>query len=79
MKATLLINGEPDSCWTEFSTPVLSNYVWVDVSIQIQGNRMTMSVKDGYFTKTHRCTFKYPIRGDLFVAGHPGNHFDNLP
>ena len=33
---------------------------------------MTMAVNDGYFLKTHRCAFNRPIRGDLFVAGHPG-------
>jgi hypothetical protein len=33
---------------------------------------MTMKVKNSYFTKTHRCQFRYPIRGDLYVAGHPG-------
>ncbi|CAF0709204.1 unnamed protein product [Brachionus calyciflorus] len=71
LKATLLIDGEPDSCWTEFPRPVLCNDNWANVNIQVIGTRMTMTVKNEYITKHHRHHLSYPIRGDLFIAGHP--------
>ena len=74
LKATLFVDGEPDSCWTDFNTDVLSNHIWIDVQVKIVNNKMTMTVRNECFTKKHRCQFRRAIRGDLFVAGYPGNH-----
>jgi hypothetical protein len=71
LKATMFVNGEPDSCWTEFASPVLCNDSWADVSVEIVGNKLTLRVKNQHLTKFHRCNLRYPIRGDLFVAGFP--------
>jgi len=71
LKATLFVDGEADSCWTDFSKPVLSNDIWSDVEVNIINNRMSMTVRNEVFTKTHRFPFRRPIRGDLFVAGFP--------
>ena len=79
LKATLYIDGEPDSCWTEFDTPVLSDYLWNSVNVKLVGNRLTMYCRNQFFNKHHRRYLRMPIRGDLFVAGHPGRflHFSN--
>lgn len=71
LKATLFVDGEADSCWTDFTKPVLSNDIWSDVEVNILNNRMSMTVRNEIFTKTHRFPFRRPIRGDLFVAGFP--------
>lgn len=71
LKATLFVDGEADSCWTDFSKPVLSNDIWSDVEVKIINNKMTMTVRNEHFHKTHRFPFRRPIRGDLFVAGYP--------
>ena len=79
LKATLYIDGESDSCWTEFDTPVLSDYLWNSVNVKLVGNRLTMYCRNQFFNKHHRRYLRMPIRGDLFVAGHPGRflHFSN--
>jgi hypothetical protein len=69
----LFVNGEPDSCWTEFASPVLSGDSWCDVNVEVTGNKMALRVKNQHLTKFHRCNLRYPIRGDLFVAGFPCN------
>lgn len=71
LKATLFVDGEADSCWTDFNTAVLSNDIWSDVEINIVNNRMSMTVRNEIFTKTHRFPFRRPIRGDIFVGGYP--------
>jgi len=71
LKATLFVDGEADSCWTDFNKPVLSNDIWSDVEVNIVNNRLTMTVRNEAFSKTHRFPFRRPIRGDLFVAGYP--------
>lgn len=71
LKATLFVDGEADSCWSDFKTSVLSNDIWSDVEINIVNNRMSMTVRNEVFTKTHRFPFRRPMRGDLFVAGYP--------
>lgn len=71
LKATLFVDGEADSCWSDFETSVLSNDIWSDVEVNIVNNRMSMTVRNEVFTKTHRFPFRRPIRGDLFVAGYP--------
>jgi len=73
LKATLFVDGEADSCWTDFDTAVLSNDIWSDVEVNIINNRMSMTVRNQVFTKTHRFPFRRPIRGDLFVAGYPSH------
>ena len=73
LKATLFVDGEADSCWTDFPTAVLSNDIWSDVEITILNNRMSMTVRNQVFTKTHRFSFRRPIRGDIFIGGYPGN------
>lgn len=75
LKATLFVNGEPDSCWTQFPAPVLTNDSWVDVNFELTGSKLSLCVKDQHLTKYHRCNLRYPIRGDLFVAGFPCNSF----
>lgn len=77
LKATLYIDGEPDSCWTEFETPILSDYLWNPVNVKLVGNRLSMHCRNNFFTKHHRRYLRAPIRGDLFVAGHPG-YFLNI-
>lgn len=72
LKATMLIDSEPDSCWTELPPSSLNNDAWVNVNIQFNGNCMTMRVKNEFYAKRHRHELIYPIKGDLFVAGHPG-------
>lgn len=71
LKATLFVDGEADSCWTDFGKPVLSNDIWSDVEVNIVNNRMAMTVRNETVNKTHRFPFRRPIRGDLFVAGFP--------
>jgi hypothetical protein len=71
LKATLYIDGEPDSCWTEFTTPVLSNSIWNTVNVNLVGNKLTMTCRNEFYTKNHRRILRLPIRGDLFIAGHP--------
>lgn len=73
LKATLFVDGEADSCWTNFTKPVLSNDIWSDVEVKIINNKMTMTVRNEHFYKTHRFPFRRPIRGDLFVAGYPSS------
>lgn len=71
IKATLLIDGDPDSAWSEFTTNVLSNHIWIDVDIKISNQTIRMTVKNKTYVKTHRNKLSTPISGDLFIAGHP--------
>lgn len=73
LKATLFVDGEADSCWTDFPTAVLSNDIWSDVEITILNNRISMTVRNEVFTKTHRFPFRRPIRGDIFIGGFPAH------
>lgn len=65
LKATLFVDGEADSCWTDFEKPVLSNDIWSDVEVNIVNNKLCMTVRNETFSKTHRFPFRRPIRGDL--------------
>jgi hypothetical protein len=76
LKATLFIDGEPDSTWSDFQTTVLSTSTWIDVSVKLSSNTLRMQVKDKQYTKTHRFMLKTPIRGDLFIGGHPSNYLE---
>ena len=67
----MYINGEADSCWTDFPSQLLSNDIWINVNMSLNKNKMCLTVKNNFYTKQHRCELKKPIRGDLFVAGHP--------
>lgn len=71
LKSTLFLNGEADSCWTDFRSGLLSNDIWINVHVTLNKNKMCLTVKNNFYTKQHRCQLTSPIRGDLFVAGHP--------
>lgn len=71
IKATLLVDGDPDSAWSDFTTNVLSNHIWIDVDIKISNQTIRMTVKNKTYVKTHRNRLSRPICGDLFIAGHP--------
>lgn len=68
----MLIDGEPDSCWSQFPSSSLTNDAWINVNFNFNESCMSMRVKNEFYTKRHRHELTYPIRGDLFVAGHPG-------
>jgi len=48
LKATLFVDGEADSCWTDFPTAVLSNDIWSDVEITILNNNEHDSQKSSF-------------------------------
>jgi hypothetical protein len=78
LKATLFIDGEPDSVWSEFDTSVLSDYIWTNVNVKLVGNQLNMHCRNHFYNKHHRRFLRTPIRGDLYVAGHPGTFFSIL-
>ena len=56
---------------TDFNTPILSDYLWNSVNVNLIGNQLTLYCRNHFYNKHHRRILRTPIRGDLYVAGHP--------